>query len=107
MKIEKIYISLELDQHETPGDEIDYEDTFTDVIVRFNDQSLFTASFFTFQNLMKVKEQSILDGNYLNGKYFWANGLVLIDSCTRQDIEEVVQHLLNEGDFEAVFIRLE
>jgi hypothetical protein len=45
-------------------------------------------------------------GECLAGAYFWASDMMLIDEVSRSRIEEVVQHLIQEGEFEAVFTRL-
>lgn len=102
--IDKVYLSLEWQNEQQQ--QIDYSDNYTDVMVRFEDGKLYTASFFTFHHLERIRRQSQLNKEYLNGKFFWAEGMVLIESCSREMITEVIGYLLEEGDFERVFRRL-
>jgi hypothetical protein len=43
----------------------------------------------------------------LSGKYFWASDMILVDEVTRARIDEVIKHLIEEGEFEVVFSRCE
>jgi hypothetical protein len=45
-------------------------------------------------------------GECLSGAYFWASDMILIEEVSRPRIEEVVQHLIQEGELEAIFTRL-
>lgn len=100
--IDKIYLSVE--QEKENG--IDYEDTNTDVVVRFDNGETFVAAFFTYKNIETVKLENRLNNRFLNGKYFWAKQLVIIDNCNRENVKEVIEDLLEDGDFQTVFRKL-
>lgn len=75
----------------------------TDVIVKFKDGSRWVASFFTYTNIKTLVEKNKKTGECMNGKYFWASDMILIDEVSRKQIEEVIDHLINEGEFEFIF----
>ncbi|OME92383.1 hypothetical protein BK127_42030 [Paenibacillus sp. FSL H7-0331] len=87
--------------------EWDIYDDNTDVIVTFEDGSRWVASFFTYKNIQTLTEKNRSTGECLRGKYFWGSDMPLIDECSRNRIEEVIRHLINEGDFENIFDRCE
>ena len=63
----------------------------------------YSAPFFTYLNIDTVRKENEESGEFLHGKYFWAKGLTLIDKCCRENIKEVIEHLIDEGDFRSVF----
>lgn len=83
--------------------ELDIKNDNTDVIVEFNDGTRWVASFFTYGNISKLVEKNRSTGEYLNGKYFWSSDMVLIDEISRERIEEVINHLISEGEFQSIF----
>ncbi|MCB0563678.1 MAG: hypothetical protein KDD01_04810 [Phaeodactylibacter sp.] len=99
-KIQEIYLSGE-------GQEDNGSDAHnTDVIVRLEDGSVYAASFFTYDDIERIRREHQRDGEFLNGKYFWAEQMVLVDSCSRADVTAVVEHMLETGDFLELFRRL-
>jgi len=88
-----------------PGEWILADDN-TEVIVRFADGSRWVATFFTYANIQTLTAKNRQTGECLAGAYFWASDMLLIDEVSRPRIEEVVQYLIQEGEFEAVFTRL-
>ena len=98
MKIEKVFLSNEFDPEEE-----EYNNTHTDVIVRLSSGERYIASFFTFQNMNQIRKENLASGYFLSGKYFWKKNMVLIDKCDKHHITEVIQHLIEEGDFKFVF----
>lgn len=75
----------------------------TDVIVTFEDGSRWIASFFTYRNIQTLTEKNRNTGECLQGRYFWASDMVLIDECSRNRIEEVIEHLIEGQEFELIF----
>ncbi|MFX3633582.1 MAG: hypothetical protein ACE3L7_24845 [Candidatus Pristimantibacillus sp.] len=75
----------------------------TDVIVTFEDGSRWVASFFTYKNIQTLAEKNQQTGECLHGKYFWGSDMVLVDECSRSRMEEVIEHLILQGDFEVIF----
>lgn len=83
------------------------DDNNTDAIVTFEDGMRWVASFFTYKNIQTLVEKNQRTRECLSGKYFWSSDMKLIDECSRERIEEVVQHLLVDGSFDKKFRRLE
>lgn len=95
------YIWIEAEQW-SPG-QWDYDDCNSDVIVSFKAGPEWAATFFTYKNISTLVEKNEGTGECLNGKYFWATDMILIDEISRERIEEVVKHLIATGEFESVF----
>jgi len=85
-----------------PG-ECDQSDCNSDVIVSFEKDGEWVATFFTYQNLSTLAKKNESTGECLNGKYFWATDMILVDELSRERVEEVVSHLISEGEFESAF----
>lgn len=79
----------------------------TDVIVKFEDGSRWVASCFTYKNIYTLAEKNRQTGECLHGKYFWGSDMLLVDNCSRNRIEEVIEHLIAEGEFESIFDKCE
>jgi hypothetical protein len=88
-----------------PGEWTPADDN-TDVIVTFDDASRWAATFLSYANIQTLTKKNRRTGECLAGAYLWASDMMLIDEVSRPRIEEVVRHLLQEGEFEAVFTRL-
>lgn len=101
-KIADIYLSGENE----PGSGLASDQHFTDVIVVFEDGAKHVASFFSFEGLELLREHHRKTGEYLQGKYFWAPNMLLIDVCSRERIGLVIKELIEEGDFEQVFTKI-
>jgi len=78
-------------------------DCNSDVIVSFEQGTKWVATFFTYQNVSSLAKKNQSTGECLNGKYFWATDMILVDELTRERIEEVVSDLIANGEFERVF----
>lgn len=98
-RIERIFLSAQW----LPSEEVDRRSDYTDVIIRFEDGAIYAAAFFHYDLIEVLRERHAASGDFLGGKYFWAEGMVLTDSCTLESVREVVRHLLEEGDFYRVF----
>lgn len=102
LQIEHIILSVE---NQSSGN-IDYEDEFTDVIILLENGDTYVASFFTYKNIEKQRAAHFVSGEFLNGKYFWADRMVLIENCALENVEEVVNNIIKEGNFFTVFKKL-
>lgn len=102
MEIKKIYLTIEIPV--TNGFDISNENT--DVIVLMENGKKYIASFFTYDNIEKLKKEHQRSGEYLSGKYFRADNMVLIDQCSKEAVREVVEHMIDEGDFYIAFKRI-
>lgn len=97
--VEKIFITAE-QQSETISDR---HNENTDVIVVLHDGHKYTASFFTYAYIEKMRNKNKLTGDFLNGKYFWGKNMVLVEKCTAEIIHPVVKDIIDEGEFVDVF----
>lgn len=108
--IREIYLSAE--PNGALGD--DAENFNTDVIVQVQEDEeeggprrvKYVATFFTYDNIIKLRSQYAKSGECLNGKYFYAQNMVLIDDCSIENVKAVVYHLMEEGEFWEVFRRI-
>ena len=82
---------------------VEFNSTNTDVIVSLENGEKYVASFYAYANIRKLMTKHLESGDYLSGKYFWMPNMVLVDNCEKNNIVEVVKHLMNEGNFKLVF----
>ena len=102
VKIEDLYLSIE----NNSNPKFDEWNDNTDVIVYLDNGEKYIASFFTYKNIERLTEEHRKSGEYLAGKYFWIEHMVLIEKCSREFIQQVVEHLINEGDFYDTFRKI-
>ena len=100
--IVRLFLSRESDVH----DALTPDEAFTDVVAESDQGERYVASFFSYKSLELLRQRHRKDGDFLDGKYFWAVNMVLIDECTRESIEQVVKDLIEEGDFDHVFRKI-
>ena len=99
--MENYYIWIEAEQW--ASGEWKPADCNSDVMVSFEKGAEWVATFFTYQNISALAKKNQSTGECLNGKYFWATDMILVDELTRERVEEVVFHLIANGEFERVF----
>lgn len=97
-------ISLEAEQWALG--EWNIEDGNTDVFVRFDDGAEWVATFFTYSNIASLAQKNRATGECLDGKYFWATDMFLVDQISRERIQEVVAHLVEDGEFTSIFTQI-
>ena len=95
--------SIWIEAEEWAVGEWDINNDNTDVIVEFEDGSRWVASFFTYSNINKLVEKNTITGECLDGKYLWSSDMILVDEVSRERIQEVVDYLINKGEFEGEF----
>ena len=76
------------------------------MIVTLKDNARFVATFFTYENIEYLRQKNKKTGECLNGKFFWASDMVIVDKIKRNEIEEVINHLVSENEFEQIFKRI-
>ena len=101
----KLSIHIWIEGEEWAEGEWNIEDDKTDVIVTFSDRSQWIASFFTYKNIQTLTEKNKQTGECMNGGYFWSSDMVLIDLVSRERIVEVINHLIENNEFNSVFTR--
>ena len=78
----------------------------TDVVVIFEDNRKFIASFFAYESINKMQLQHQVNGNFHNGDYLWDKNMVLVKDCAINTIKPVIMDLIDEGDFQDAFREL-
>jgi len=79
------------------------QDCNSNAWVKFESGERWVATFFSYQNILSLKEKNKLTGECLGGKYFCATDMILIDEISRESIEAVIANLIEEEDFEVYF----
>ncbi|MFF2755214.1 hypothetical protein ACFVR1_15855 [Psychrobacillus sp. NPDC058041] len=103
--IEKSNRNIWIEAEEWESKEWDVEDVNTDVKVTLPDRSVWMATFFTYKNIQNLREKNEKTGECMNGTYFQASDMVLIDIASRERIVEVIKYLTDSGEFESVFTK--
>src|SRR5918998_6898861 len=75
-------------------------DANSDVIVTFENGERWVATFFSYQNVLSLREKNQETGECLGGKYFCATDMILVDEVSRGRIEEVVAEMLDQKEFD-------
>ncbi len=78
----------------------------SDVIVTFENEEKYIATFFTYKNIEWLKKKNEETGECLNGKYFFATDLILIDRLNREEILKVINDLINQEEFTTAFEKI-
>lgn len=84
------------------GGELETNDN-SDIIVTFEDGTRNVASFFTYQNIEFLRQKNKRTGECLDGRFFWASDMLIVDKINRKEVEEIINHLLSENEFEYIF----
>ena len=79
----------------------------SDVIVTFADNSRHIATFFTYQNIEHLRQKNKRTGECLNGKFFWASDMIIVDRINRDEIERIINYVILENKFESIFNKIE
>ena len=104
MQVQSIWIENEVTVNAL-GHSHDPTDTNSDVFVTMADSSRWMATFFSYANITSLAAKNRATGECLNGCYFWASDMVLVDEVTRERIEQVIMHFLKTQTFETIFVR--
>lgn len=102
IKVRKVYITSE---HAKDKD-ADPEHCSTDVVVVLENGRKYIASFFSYAFIEFMRNRNSLTGEYLHGKYFWTKNMVLVENCTPDVIDPVIRDIIDEGEFNEVFMQL-
>lgn len=78
----------------------------SDVIVTFSDNTRHVATFFTYENIEFLRRKNKNTGECLNGKYFWASDMIIVDLLNRKEIIKIINHLILENEFDIVFNKI-
>jgi hypothetical protein len=79
------------------------DDVNSDVMVTFEDGRRWVATFFTYQNILSLAQKNRETGECLGGRYFVATDMILVDEFSRERVQQVIDDLLEEEEFERYF----
>jgi hypothetical protein len=71
--------------------------------VKFENGERWVATFFSYQNISSLRKKNQKTGECLNGKYFCATDMILIDEISRNSIETVIEEMIKQNEFEIYF----
>ena len=77
-----------------------------DVIFELSDGSCWSATFFTYENLLSLRKRYQETGECLAGKYFYADKPIFISKIDKELIKDVIKDILYKGGTDA-FTKLE
>lgn len=75
-----------------------------DIFVSYNRET-YVATFFTYQNILSLIDQNKKTGECLNGKFFWASDMILINDLKKETINQVINEMINDNSFLDAFTR--
>ncbi|WP_299249052.1 hypothetical protein [uncultured Aquimarina sp.] len=102
--IKSIWIGSE-EKGPIQGKKVELNDN-SDVMVTFENGEKYIATFFTYKNIEWLRQKNEKTGECLNGKYFFATDLILIDRLNREEILNVINHLINQEEFTTAFEKI-
>lgn len=104
LKIDNIWIESEIKSPIIGGQSV-YNDN-SDAIVTTENGDRYVATFFTYQNIEHLRKKNQETGELLNGKYFCATDIIIIDKIERESITDVIQDLITNDVFRQYFRKL-
>lgn len=105
MKIKEIVIESETKDAIIGGHKESNDNSDIEVILE--DARIFYATAFTFENIEWLRNKNLKTGECLSGGYFWAKNMLLVNRINKNEIEQVIEHLIRENEFESVFKRID
>lgn len=102
LKIQQLFVIAEQLESNIVNDKFNY----SDVIVYLENGEKYIASFFTYASIKRLRKRHQKTGEYLNGIYFHVPNMLLIDNCSKENVNKVVLFLIDEGDFKEVFKKI-
>lgn len=78
-----------------------------DAEVRLTDGSRWSATVFTVAEVERLMERWAQTGEAAGGRYFWCSDSLIVREPGIANMTEAISGVLDEGDFERIFQRLE
>ena len=101
-KIESIW--FEFESRIAPHNECD---TNSDVTFKLSDGTEWLATFFTYQNISSLYRKNKETGECLNGLYFCATDMILIEKLNRESVLKVLEQMIKNDEVETFCSKLE
>jgi hypothetical protein len=102
-KIEQIWIESELVGPIMGG--VAIIDDNSDILVTFTDGTVYSATFFTYENINTLRQKNKSTGELLNGTYLFASNMVIVERIDRETIERIIDHMLDTDSFYYMFAK--
>lgn len=99
---EKIF-TVWIEAEQWRSEEWNPQDDNSDVIVTRDDGTRWIATFVSYRNIETLRERYQKTGECLSGLYIWTSNMMLIETVSRQRIEQVIHELFRTTSFEQVF----
>jgi len=74
-----------------------------DVYVYFSNEEIYTATFFTVENISSLMSKFKKSGECNFGKYFWAIDMCIVDEISEKAILDSIEYMLKNGEFKNIF----
>jgi hypothetical protein len=103
MDTQKQKYSIWIEAEEWAPGEWTPSDDNSDVIVTFENGERWVATFYSYQNILSLREKNLRTGECLGGRYFCATDMILVDKVSRELIEEVIAEILEQKEFATYF----
>jgi uncharacterized Zn finger protein (UPF0148 family) len=94
-KIESL--SFESERWAEPWDK---EDGNMDVIFSLSDNTKWVVTFITYKNILSLRDKNRKTGEMLNGLYFCATDMVIIEDLREETILQVLEDMIQEDEIE-------
>ena len=79
-----------------------------DIFVRLkSNKNTYISTFYTFENILYLKQKFKETGECLNGTYFWGTDMFLINDLKPDTIDRVLHEIIDNGEFDLIFIKTE
>ena len=80
------------------NEKLNEKDDNVDVEIILSDGKIFSATFFTIENIKTLFKKNQETGECLSGQYFWATDMILVEKLTETSIRECVNDLINTNE---------
>lgn len=77
-----------------------------DVEVLLKNEELYSATFFTLENISTIMKSYKKSGECSNGLYFWSLNMIIVEKISEDEVKETVCDLLKTGEFFSVFMKI-
>ncbi|SMC84243.1 hypothetical protein [Moheibacter sediminis] len=94
-------MNVEIEIFNYKGEEDRYDENL-DVFVTYQNKK-YVGSFFTYKNIESLIAKNKEWGELLNGRYFWASDMILVEEITPELIRKVIVEMINDESFFKAF----
>jgi hypothetical protein len=104
----EVYIVIPKDEYEIAilaGSDLSFDqvDDNVDVEVRYKDGRLYTATFFTIQNIKALFDKNKITGECGSGLYFYSTDMILVELLSIDVIVNTIENLITENFLDSAF----